>query len=278
MATDPDPAGARLRHVAPYPYAARSVPLSAAGRRFGALTALRPETYGTYRPAEHTELQRIGEELARVLARLAASEGALTAGATPMPVSFGSHADTTVRTPGRGPVVAGSAGTGLMHPARRLAGLLNQATAEDDILAAARHCVTTLFRARAVVQASADEGRLWVLGHSGASADPVRDLHGTGPDARTPAAETFLGRPLFCPGGRQAVGGAAGRGEHGGRARPGTAHRRDPVRITEQLPQRPRQDGLRGGARRSADGVTVASSTDLPSTTSAHPRSEEPGQ
>ncbi|MFE3166069.1 hypothetical protein [Streptomyces sp. NPDC059224] len=63
---------------------------------------------------------------------------------------------------------------------RRLAGLLNRAMAEDDALAAARHCVTTPFRARTLAPASADEGRLWVLGHSGASADPAAISTGPG--------------------------------------------------------------------------------------------------
>ena len=61
------------------------------------------------------------------------------------------------------------------------------------------------FRAQGLVLASADEGRLWVLGHSGDSSGMVRNLHGARLDARTPAAEAVRGRPLFFSGGRMSA-------------------------------------------------------------------------
>ncbi|MFD9655799.1 SpoIIE family protein phosphatase [Streptomyces mirabilis] len=195
---DPDPADPDQQHVPPYPYVALSVPVTDADRRFGALTVLRLETRGTYRAAERTDLQEIGNELATALAGLAESGAAIAAGPTPMLVPAGSDADTSICTPGSGVSgVPGSAGTSLMYPLRRLGDLLNQATTRDDIVRAARYCVMSPFRAQALVLASAGEGRLWVLGHSGASSSMVRALHGTGLDARTPAAEAIRGRPLF---------------------------------------------------------------------------------
>jgi GAF domain-containing protein/anti-sigma regulatory factor (Ser/Thr protein kinase) len=203
VVVDPDPASPDQQHVPPYPYITLSVPVAAAGRRFGALTVLRLETYGNFRAEERTDLQQIGEELATALAELAGTGAAVTAGPTPMLVPAGPEADTSVCTPGWGVSgVPGSAGTSLMYPLRRLADLLNQATTMDYIVGAAQYCVMSPFQARALVLASASEGRLWVLGHSGASSGMVRNLHGAGLDTRTPAAEALLGRPLFISAGR----------------------------------------------------------------------------
>ncbi|MFE4960442.1 SpoIIE family protein phosphatase [Streptomyces sp. NPDC056653] len=200
---DPDPADPDQQDVLPYPYVALSVPVTAADRRFGALTVLWLETHGNYRAAECADLREIGDELATALSELAGSGAAITAGPTPMLVPVGSDAATSICTPGWGVSgVPGSAGTSLMYPPRRLADLLNQATTMADIVGAAQYCVMSPFHAQALVLASASEGRLWVLGHSGASSGMVRNLHGAGLDARTPAAEAVRGRPLFISEGR----------------------------------------------------------------------------
>jgi anti-sigma regulatory factor (Ser/Thr protein kinase) len=172
----------------------------AADRRFGTLTVLRPETSGDYQAANLTDLQEIGDELAAALAELADSGAAVTPGPMPLIVPAELDADTSPCTPGWGvPGVPGSAGASLVYPLRRLEDQLIQATTMDHITGAARYCVMSPFRARALVLASAAEGRLWVLGHSGASSRMVRNIHGTRLDARTPATEAIRGRPLFIP-------------------------------------------------------------------------------
>ncbi|MEV7687433.1 SpoIIE family protein phosphatase [Streptomyces bungoensis] len=197
---DPDPADPDQKHVRPYPYAALAAPVTAGDQRFGALTVLRAEDRGSFSTAERDKLEEVGDELARVLARLV--EGGVTVAAGPMPMLIPPQADidTSVCTPGWGvPGVPGSAGTSMMYPLRRLAGLLNRATAMEDVVAAAQYCVMAPLGAQALVLASAAEGRLWVLGHCGASSDIVRGLHGLRMNDRTPATEVFRGRPLFVP-------------------------------------------------------------------------------
>ncbi|MER5917404.1 SpoIIE family protein phosphatase [Streptomyces sp. NPDC001982] len=194
---DPDPAEAGQHYALPYPYIALSAPVIHADHRFGALSVLRLETHGDYQAADCTELQEISDELAAALAELADSGVAITPGPTPVLVPAG-DADTGVATPGRGVFDApSSAGTSLMYPLRRLADMLNQATTMDHIVATARYCLMSPFGANALVLASASEGRLWIVGHCGASSDMVRNLHGARLDARTPAAEAVQGHPLF---------------------------------------------------------------------------------
>lgn len=193
---DPDPPEADEHHVPPYPYVARSVPVTDADRRFGALTLLQLETIGTCRATEHADLQEIGNERATTLVQLAENGAAIAAGPTPLLMPVGSDPDTSICTPGwRGPGVPGSAGTSLMYPLWRLDDLLNQATTTEALGGAARYCLMSPFRAQALALASASEGRLWVLGHSRASSDMVRSLHGAELDARTPAAEAIRGAP-----------------------------------------------------------------------------------
>jgi anti-sigma regulatory factor (Ser/Thr protein kinase)/GAF domain-containing protein len=183
--------------VLPYPYVALSAPVIAADQRFGAITILRLETRGDYGAPDRTGLRAIGDELAAALAELVDKGAAIEAGPMPMLVPV-FDPDTSIGTPGWGVSgVPSSAGVSLMYPLRHLADLLNQATTMDHIVAAARYCIMSPFGAQALVLASAGEGRLWVLGHSGASSGIVRSLHGARLDARTSAAEAVRGRPLF---------------------------------------------------------------------------------
>ncbi|WP_225994292.1 SpoIIE family protein phosphatase [Streptomyces sp. SS1-1] len=199
--TDPDPAGPDQEHVLPYPYIALSVPVAVHERRFGALTVLRVETAGAYEPAQTLILEDIGRQLADFLARLVDDGFRVAAGPMPMLVPAGEGVDTSVRTPGWGVrEVPGSSGTSMMFPLRRLSELLNRATTMDDIVAAARYCVMSSLRADALVLFTAREGRLWVLGHSGDSAELARRIHGAGVDGRTPAAAAFHGRALYLTG------------------------------------------------------------------------------
>ncbi|MFF4653381.1 SpoIIE family protein phosphatase [Streptomyces sp. NPDC001380] len=197
---DPDPADPAQEHVRPYPYTALSAPVTSGNRRFGALTVLRVEDRGSFSAAERDGLGEVGDELARVLAGLVEDGVTVAAGPMPMLIPPEADIDTSVYTPGWGvPGVPGSAGTSMMYPLRRLADLLNRARAMEDVVAAGRYCVMAPLGARALVLASATEGRLWVLGHCGASSDIVRGLHGVRMSDRTPATEAFRGRPLFVP-------------------------------------------------------------------------------
>jgi GAF domain-containing protein/anti-sigma regulatory factor (Ser/Thr protein kinase) len=199
-----EPSEADQPHVLPYPYAVLAAPVIAPGRRFGALTVLRLDSHGAYEAADRTKLQELGDDLAAALAGLAEAGTAITAGPTPV---VGSGHGVDVCTPGWGVSgVPGSAGMSLMYALRRLGEMLNQATTMDHVVAATRYYVMAPFRARALALASASEGRLWILGHSGASSGIVRTLHGAGLDARTPAAQAVRGRPLFLSGGRQTGG------------------------------------------------------------------------
>jgi GAF domain-containing protein/anti-sigma regulatory factor (Ser/Thr protein kinase) len=194
---DPEPAAPDQPYALPYPYAALSAPAIAASHRFGAITVLRLETDGDYQAVDRESLRRIGGDLAQALADLVTSGTAITPGHLPLLVPV-YDPDTSVCTPGWGVTgVPTSAGLSLMYPPRRLADLLNQATTMDHIVRAARYCVMAPLGAKTLVIASAAEGRLWVLGHSGDSSGMVRNLHGAGLDAQTPAARAVRGRPLF---------------------------------------------------------------------------------
>jgi GAF domain-containing protein/anti-sigma regulatory factor (Ser/Thr protein kinase) len=195
---DPDPAEPDQKHVKPYPYIAMSAPVIAGDRRFGALTVLRSEDLGTFSTAEQDGLRDIGDELAAALAALVEDGVTVAAGPTPLLIPPESRIDTSVCTPGWGVHgMPGSSGTSMMYPLRRLADLVNRAMTMDEVVAAAQYCVMAPLRAQALVLASAAEGRLWVLGHCGASSDIVRGLHGLRMSERAPATEAFRGRPLF---------------------------------------------------------------------------------
>ncbi|MFE7182175.1 SpoIIE family protein phosphatase [Streptomyces erythrochromogenes] len=203
---DPHPADPGQEHALPYPYASLSAPVVTADHRFGSLTVLRLDTRGDYRPAEHAALQDIGDALARALAGLSAQGTAIEAGPMPMLAPRWFDTDASDATPGWGVAgVPGSAGISMMYPVRRLAELLNQATTMDDIVRAAQYCVMLPLRAQALVLTSASQGRLWVLGHSGASSGLVRNLHGARLDAGTLASDAYRGRPLFISDGRPSL-------------------------------------------------------------------------
>ncbi|MFJ3224560.1 SpoIIE family protein phosphatase [Streptomyces sp. NPDC086783] len=211
---DPDPAGPDQEHVLPYPYTALSAPVATAHRRFGALTVLRLETKGAYRPAECEALEDVGRRLAQALAGLADDGIDVAAGPTPMLVPPETEVDTSVHTPDWGvQSVPGSAGTSMMFPLRRLAELLNRATTMDEVVAAAEFCLMSPLRAESIVLVQEREGRLWVLGHSGQSSQLSRTLHGAGVDDRTPAAAAFRGRPLYVTEEPSSARGETGTGE-----------------------------------------------------------------
>ncbi|MEW2513005.1 SpoIIE family protein phosphatase [Streptomyces sp. NPDC046870] len=201
---EPDPLAEPESGALAYPYTVAAVALEAEGRRFGSLTVLRTEDSGDYGGTDSRELTRIGDRLAVLLAGLHARGATIAPGSLPVLVPvFGSEppAATGERVAVRGvPGVPGSAGMTLLYALQRLTEMLNRATTMEDVVGVAEFCVMAPMRARALALTSAAEGRLWVLGHSGDSADLVAELHGGALHAGTPAARAMRGRALFVPG------------------------------------------------------------------------------
>ncbi|MGW2034660.1 ATP-binding SpoIIE family protein phosphatase [Streptomyces sp. NPDC001811] len=210
---EPDPLAEPESGALAYPYTVASVALEAEGRRFGSLTVLRTEDSGDYGGTDRRELARIGDRLAVLLAALHARGAMITPGSLPVLVPvFGTEPPAAAgeQVAVRGvPDVPGSAGMTLLYALQRMTEMLNRATTMEDVVGVAEFCVMAPMRARALALTSAAEGRLWVLGHSGDSADLVGELHGGALHAGTPAARAMRGRALFVPGSAGAP--AAGR-------------------------------------------------------------------
>ncbi|MER6345171.1 SpoIIE family protein phosphatase [Streptomyces sp. NPDC001595] len=198
VSTPADTTNTGGEHALPHPYTALSVPIASDGRRFGTMSVLCPQTPEAFGPAERERLQRAGDRLGTALAELAGRGTAVTAGPMPALVPIWPGTDLGGHTPGWGvPGAPGSAGTSMMYPVRRLTELLNRATTPDDIVEAAQRCLMAPFGARALALVTADQGHLWVLGHSGASSGLVRHLHGARTDTRSPVTEALHGLPQF---------------------------------------------------------------------------------
>ncbi|WEP00876.1 SpoIIE family protein phosphatase (plasmid) [Streptomyces sp. FXJ1.172] len=200
---EPDPLAEPEQGALAYPYTVASVPLESAGRRFGSLTVLRTEDRGGYGDADCRRLTRIGDRLAALLAGLLARGATITPGSLPVLVPvLGTEPPAGPEhgiLPGL-PAVPGSTGLTLLYALQRLADMLNRATTMEHVTGAAEFCVMAPLRARALALASAADGRLWVVGHSGDSACLVRELHGSALSAHTPAARALRGRAPFFPG------------------------------------------------------------------------------
>lgn len=204
LLAEPDPPAEPESGALAYPYTVASVPLEAEGHRFGSLTVLRTEDSGDYGDGDCRELTRIGDRLAVLLAGLHARGATIAPGCLPVLVPvFGTEPPAAAGEQAvvRGvPGVPGSAGMTLLYALQRLTEMLNRATTMEDVVGVAEFCVMVPMRARALALTSAAEGRLWVLGHSGDSADLVSELHGCALHADTPAARALRGRALFAPG------------------------------------------------------------------------------
>ncbi|MCX5355735.1 SpoIIE family protein phosphatase [Streptomyces mirabilis] len=178
-----------------YPYLALATPVVAGHHRFGALMALRLDTHGRYSAADQAALEDAGKELATALTALSERGEAVVAASTPTLIPARPAGACTA---GWGlPDVPGSDSTSMMYPLRRLADLLNQATTKKEVAAAARSCVMRPLRARAVVLAVAQDGRFWVVGHSGDSSELARGLHGSRVNAPSSAGEALRAGPQF---------------------------------------------------------------------------------
>ncbi|MFD9127024.1 SpoIIE family protein phosphatase, partial [Kitasatospora sp. NPDC059571] len=186
-----DPA---VEGVPAYPYTITAVPLNGDGHRFGALAVVRSEEDTPFDGADLARLVGFADRLGQALAGLLRRRIAVDPGPLPLIVPVYRDRPADPREHGWGvPGAPGSTGTSMMYPVRWLADLLNRATGMDDIMAAARCCLVEPFRARTMVLACADEGRLWVVGHYGASSVLVRELHGSRLHTRTPAALAVTG-------------------------------------------------------------------------------------
>ncbi|MFD9289174.1 SpoIIE family protein phosphatase [Streptomyces sp. NPDC060030] len=196
---DPDLAE-RLRSGAePYPYVSIGAPVVAPGRRFGALAVLRPETDGDWTKADVDAVRDIGDTLASELVSLAEDGIDVVAGLMPVIIpAFSPYPSEADRTRGWGAVdLPGSAGMSLIYPMRGLANMLNEAMSMDDIVRAAHDCVMVPFGAQALLIVASEEGRLWVLGHTGNSSGRARHLHGVSVHNSMPAATAVRANPGF---------------------------------------------------------------------------------
>ncbi|MFI9219401.1 SpoIIE family protein phosphatase [Streptomyces werraensis] len=193
-----DATGGGQEFALPHPYVALSVPVAAAGSRFGTMTVLRPEASDGHGRSERRDLQHTADRLATTLAGLAERGTAVLAGPVPALVPMWPDSPADRPAPGWGVSGApGSAGTSMMYPVRRLTEMLNRATTADDIVEAAQECIVAPFGARALVMVRADQNHVWVLGHSGVSSGMVRHLHGARTDAESPVTDALRGIPRF---------------------------------------------------------------------------------
>ncbi|MFJ5035996.1 SpoIIE family protein phosphatase [Streptomyces sp. NPDC088560] len=203
LPAEPDPLAESEHGVPAHPYNVVSVPLETAERRFGSLTVLRAEDRGKYSEADRRRLARIGDRLVDLLTGLLARGVTVAPRSLPVLVPvFGTEppADAAHEVLWGAPDLPGSSGMTLMYALQRLTDMLNRATTMEHVTAAAEIYVMAPLGARALELASAAEGRLWVLGHSGDSSSLVRELHGAALHTDRPAARALGGRALFVPG------------------------------------------------------------------------------
>ncbi|MFE2546901.1 SpoIIE family protein phosphatase [Actinacidiphila glaucinigra] len=200
---EPDPFADPEHGALAYPYTVASVPLESEGQRFGSLSVLRTENRGGYSYADCNALAQIGDRLVDLLSDLHARGVAIAPGNLPVLIPlFGTEppAEDRDQVVWGVPDLPGSSGMSLLYALQRLTDMLNRATTMEHVIGVAEFCIVAPSGARALALASAIEGRMWVLGHSGASAGLVRELHGSPVHSGSSAARALLGRPLFVSG------------------------------------------------------------------------------
>ncbi|MEU4092933.1 SpoIIE family protein phosphatase [Streptomyces sp. NPDC026673] len=215
---EPDPFADPEHGALAYPYTVASIPLETEERRYGALTVLRTENRGGYSDADCDTLARIGDRLVDLLSGLHARGVAIAPGNLPVLIPlFGTEPPAEDGDPvvWGVPGLPGSAGMSLLYALQRLTDMLNRATTMEHVIGVAEFCVMAPLGARALALASAADGRMWVLGHSGASARLVRELHGIAVHSGTSAARALLGRPLFVRGAPATLSGPSDRSRSG---------------------------------------------------------------
>ncbi|MFC4029916.1 SpoIIE family protein phosphatase [Streptomyces polygonati] len=184
-------------------YCVGAAPITQDGHRFGVLTVvMRPPADGV--PAQARKLRWLGDragELARSLAPIA--EQGISFGPPPWPTVVPLHRRQpgldASEVPGWGlPDAPGSAGHTFMYQVFKLDGSLNRAVNRDDVTGTAQTHLMTPFDAQEMTFTRVEDGRLWIVGHSGRLSATGRDLHGSSARGRTPTADVLReGRPLF---------------------------------------------------------------------------------
>ncbi|MCX4403921.1 SpoIIE family protein phosphatase [Streptomyces sp. NBC_01764] len=189
----------------PYPHYVVAVPLTVGGETFGVLT-------GQWAPTDPHEQRRVllrMEELGRNFGPELAKYFLRYAGA--WPVESPLIIPMFPRSPtADGPGVSGEHRWGLsdvpgspalskMYQVHKLSAALNEAFELGAVMRAALECMMLPFGAQSFVAVIAQEGRLRVVGHAGAT-DVARALHGASLDRRLPGADVLrTGVPLFLP-------------------------------------------------------------------------------
>ncbi|MFF1965699.1 SpoIIE family protein phosphatase [Streptomyces sp. NPDC058232] len=183
-----------------FPYSVVSAPVVTAGHRFGALTLLTYSPTGGPAAERNHWLRNRAARLAEELAPLV-EEGAILAPETsPVLIPLFHAQAPAAATEGTNwglPCAPGSAGTTMMYQVRKLADALNRALSADDVFRAAQLYLMVPFGGCEIILSALEDGRLWVVGYSGAPPETARHIHGSAATGGTPAADALHGRPLF---------------------------------------------------------------------------------
>jgi serine phosphatase RsbU (regulator of sigma subunit)/anti-sigma regulatory factor (Ser/Thr protein kinase) len=190
-----------LAGLVPFPFSVASAPVVTGGHRFGALTLIRSPSVEFALDEDQLErLREIGTRLALGLAPLAERGIPIAPGPKPLlfPVFAGGPRPPPRSSAWGWPDVPGSAGLTFMYQVHKLTAALNEAMDTDDVVMAAQSRIMIPFGAEALVLNTVNDGRLWVVGHSGAFPETVRRLHGSSAESGTPAADALYGHdPMF---------------------------------------------------------------------------------
>ncbi|MFJ9822681.1 SpoIIE family protein phosphatase [Streptomyces sp. NPDC101151] len=185
-----------------YPYSAAAVPLIHGDRSIGVLVLVWVPAADQPLPRTQREgLTAWGRELGDSLTELEETGhgSLLTARPVLVPVfsteAFGNRAGSR---PWGLPQVPGSPSLTFMFHLHKLATRLNSATSVADVVAAARSWIMLPFNAQAIVVTAIDDGRSWIMGHSGFPRATVRRMHGDRIDGHRPETAVLINRaPLF---------------------------------------------------------------------------------
>ncbi|MDX3853519.1 SpoIIE family protein phosphatase [Streptomyces sp. AK02-01A] len=185
-----------------FSYSVAAMPITSEGDQFGVLTVLsRPSREGILpRATERTWLKDQADGLARDLVPFAERGVPLVADLRPTLVPlYGKNPPASASRKSEWGLTdaPGSAGLTLMYQVRKLAMVLNRALTTEDVTSAARTHIMEPFEAEEMTLTVVNDGRLWVVGHGGRLSEPVRRLHGSSVNEKSPTADTLCARPMF---------------------------------------------------------------------------------
>lgn len=179
----------------PFPYSVVAVSIGG-DHRYGALALIRiPERDGAMTGGLYARLLEAGEQLAHHLAPLAESGIPIRASHRPpvFPRLDFSHASRRgVATWGL-PDVPGSSGLTMMYAVHQLYPALGHAMTMDEVAQAAQERIMRPLGAQALLLTVVADGRLWVVGHAGATSRAVRQIHGSSAEGGSPPADVLRG-------------------------------------------------------------------------------------